>query len=131
MSDECLTELPWILFRFKQSGKTMPISFSYKGRNIAIEPKSSTTVDDGEAMAKMCAEGLGLTLMPHFTAKELVATGKIKVVAKIDGFENSGVFIVYPKREYLPKRTQVFIEFVKSYLEQIGETPRHAWLKEQ
>ena len=130
MSPECLTAQPWILFRFKQSGKTMPINFSYKGRNIAIEPKSSTIVDDGEAMAKMCAEGLGLTLMPHFTAKELVAKGKIKVVAKIDGFESSGVFIVYPKREYLPKRTQVFIKFVKDYLEKIGETPRQTWLKE-
>jgi DNA-binding transcriptional LysR family regulator len=129
MSLECLTAQPWILFRFKQSGKTMPINFSYKGRNIVIEPKSSTIVDDGEAMAKMCAEGLGLTLMPHFTAKELVAAGKIKVVAKIDGFENSGVFIVYPKREYLPKRTQVFIAFVKRYLEEIGETPTQTWLK--
>ena len=78
----------------------------------------------------MCAEGLGLTLMPHFTAKELVAKGKIKVVAKIDGFESSGVFIVYPKREYLPKRTQVFIKFVKDYLEKIGGTPTQTWLKE-
>ncbi|NQZ21046.1 MAG: hypothetical protein HRT53_03230 [Colwellia sp.] len=51
-------------------------------------------------------------------------------MAKIDGFENSGVFIVYPKREYLPKRSKVFIKFVKDYLEKIGGTPTQTWLKE-
>jgi DNA-binding transcriptional LysR family regulator len=80
-------------------------------------------------MAKMCAEGLGLNLMPYFTAKELVIAGKVKVLAKIDEFKDSGVFIVYPKREYLPKRTRVFIEFFKSYLEQMGETVTNTWLK--
>jgi DNA-binding transcriptional LysR family regulator len=128
MSNECLTALPWILFRFKQSGKTLPINFSYKGRHIAVEPTKITVVDDGEAMAKMCAEGLGLTLMPHFTAKEWVTAGKVKIVAKIDEFIDSGVFIVYPKREYLPKRTRVFIEFFKDYLEQMGETATKTWI---
>ena len=129
ITNECLTTLPWILFRFKQSGKTMPINFSYQGRHIIVEPENFTIVDDGEAMAEMCAAGVGLTLMPHFTAKKLVTEGKVKVLAKIDDFPNSGVFIVYPKREYLPKRTQIFIEFVKRYLEQIGESPSNTWLK--
>jgi len=129
ITNERLTTLPWILFRFKQSGKTMPINFSYQGRHIMVEPENFTIVDDGEAMAEMCAAGLGLTLMPHFTAKKLVTEGKVKVLAKIDDFPNSGVFIVYPKREYLPKRTQIFIEFVKRYLEQIGESPSNTWLK--
>lgn len=130
MSSEALATLPWVLFRFKQSGKTMPIDFYYQGRHIVVEPQEITIVDDGEAMAEMCAAGLGLTLMPHFTAKQLVEAGKVKVLAKIDDFPNSGVFIVYPKREYLPKRTQVFIEFIKAYLEQIGESPSNTWLKD-
>ncbi len=129
MTSECLEKLPWILFRFKQSGKTMPINFYYQGKHIVVDPQNITIVDDGDAMAKMCAEGLGVTIMPHFTAKELVVAGKVKVIAKIDALPNSGVFIVYPKREYLPQRTQVFIEFVKAYLEQMGETPSHTWLE--
>jgi DNA-binding transcriptional LysR family regulator len=129
ITGKCLTSLPWILFRFKQTGKTMPINFYYQGHKITIEPENVTIVDDGEIMAEMCAAGLGLALMPHFTAKELVAAGKIIVLAKIEDFPNSGVFIVYPKREYLPRRTQVFIEFVKNYLEQMGESPSYTWLK--
>lgn len=128
MSSEGLAALPWVLFRFKQTGKTMPINFTYQGRHINVEPKRVTIVDDGEAMAKMCAEGLGLCLMPHFNAKALVRANKMKVVAKVDEFPNSGVFIVYPKRKDLPKRTQVFIEFVKDYLNEMGESPSMTWL---
>jgi DNA-binding transcriptional LysR family regulator len=128
ISNEELAALPWVLFRFKQTGKTMPINFTYQGRNIHVEPKRVTIVDDGEAMARMCAEGLGLCLMPHFNAKALVMEDKMKVVAKVDEFPNSGVFIVYPKRKDLPKRTQVFIEFVKAYLKEMGESPSKTWL---
>ncbi|PKH89460.1 LysR family transcriptional regulator [Colwellia sp. Bg11-28] len=128
ISNEGLVALPWVLFRFKQTGKTMPINFSYKGCQINIEPKKVTIVDDGETMAQMCAEGLGLSLMPHFNAKALVVAGKMKVVAILDEFPSSGVFIVYPKRKDLPRRTQVFIEFVKDYLKEIGETPSKTWL---
>lgn len=128
ISDEGLAVLPWVLFRFKQTGKTMPINFTYQGRHINIEPKRVTIIDDGEAMAKLCAEGLGLCLMPHFNAKALVAAGKMKVIAKVDEFPNSGVFIVYPKRKDLPKRTQVFIDFVKGYLNEMGESPTKTWL---
>jgi len=128
VSNEGLSALPWVLFRFKQTGKTMPINFTYQGRHINFEPEKVTIVDDGEAMAQMCAEGLGLSLMPHFSAKDLVVAGKMKVVAKLDEFPNSGVFIVYPKRKDLPKRTQVFIECVKGYLKNSGESPSKTWL---
>ncbi len=128
MSSECLASLPWVLFRFKQTGKTMPIDFYYQDSRITVKPKDLTIVDDGEAMAEMCAAGFGLTLMPHFTAKAVVTTGKVKVVAKIDDFPNSGVFIVYPKRKDLPKRTQLFIEFTKNYLKEMGESPSQTWL---
>jgi len=129
MTDQCLAALPWVLFRFKQTGKTMPIDFYYQGRHIDIEPKNVTIVDDADVMAGMCAEGLGLSIMPHFTAKALLLAGKLNMIAKLDEYPNSGVYVVYPKREYLPKRTQLFIEFMKNYLEELGESPSNTWLK--
>lgn len=129
LDNKGLSALPWILFRFRQTGKTMPINFFYQGQQINVEPTNVTIVDDGDAMAEMCAEGLGLTLMPHFTARALVKEGKVKVIAKLDNFPNSGIFIIYQKRKYLPKRTQLFIEFIKDYLKRNGETASNTWLK--
>jgi len=128
ISNEGLVALPWVLFRFKQTGKTMPVNFTYQGRQINFDPKRVTIVDDGEAMAQMCAEGLGISLMPHFTAKVLVVAGKMEVVAQLDEFPDAGVFIVYPKRKDLPKRTRLFIEFTKNYLKEMGESPSQTWL---
>ncbi len=128
ISTKGLVDLSWVLFRFKQTGKTMPINFTYQGRHINFEPKNFTIVDDGEAMAHMCAEGIGLSLMPHFIAKALVVAGKMTIVATLDEFQNSGVFIVYPKRKDLPKRTQLFIKFVKDYLKEMGESSSQTWL---
>ncbi|MEW6991003.1 LysR family transcriptional regulator [Colwelliaceae bacterium 6441] len=128
ISNKGLSDLPWIMFRFKQTGKTMPIDFHYQGRHIHIDPTKVTIVDDGDAMAEMCAAGLGLALMPHFSVKELIQNGKMKMITKVDGFQNAGIYIVYPKRNYLPKRTQLFIEYIKNYLKKIGESPANTWL---
>ncbi|MDO6428259.1 LysR substrate-binding domain-containing protein [Thalassotalea sp. 1_MG-2023] len=130
ITQECLSSYPWILFRFKQTGKTMPIDFNYKGKRISLEPTQKTIVDDGEAMAELCAANAGIALMPHFIAKQWVKTNKVKIIATLDESQSvaSGVYIIYAKREHLPKRRRVFIDFVKAYLVKLGESPRKTWL---
>ncbi len=128
ITQQCLSSYPWILFRFKQTGKTMPIDFHYKGQHIAITPDTTTIVDDGEAMAEFCASGAGITIMPHFIAKKWVQTNQLKILATLDDNSATGVYIVYAKRESLPKRRRVFIDFVKAYIKELGESPFKTWL---
>lgn len=130
ITTKSLSSYPWILFRFKQTGRTLPIDFGYKGKRLAIEPKSTVIVDDGEAMAEFCAAGAGITIMPHFIAKEAVLAKRIKVVATLDDVNVAGVYIIYAKRDHLPKRCRVFIDFVKTYIEKLGESPTKTWLDE-
>jgi len=123
-----LSKQPWVLFRFKQTGKTMPINFEYKSQKINVEVENYTIVDDGEALSYLCSSGAGLAIMPHFTAKSMVDKGKLSVICKADGFEGAAVYIVYPKRDFLPKRTRLFIDFIKSELKLKGESPNNTWL---
>jgi hypothetical protein len=37
------------------------------------------------------------------------------------------VFAIYAKRDYLPARVRVFIEFISSALEAAGESSNHTW----
>lgn len=128
MTNECLSSYPWVLFRFKQTGKTMPIDFKFKGKRLTIEPKSKLIVDDGEAMAEFCAAGAGLAVIPHFLAKEGVLANRMKIIAELDEFQTAGVYIIYAKREHLPMRSRVFIDYVKAYINKIGESPTKTWL---
>ncbi len=106
----------------------MPISFTYQSEIIQVDVSNYTVVDDGEAFAYLCARGVGLALMPHFTAKELAVKGELSILTKVDDFAGAGVYIVYPKREFMPKRTRVFIDFIKAQISELGESSVNTWL---
>lgn len=128
INEQCLSSFSWLQFRFKQTGKVMPIHFNYQKESLQVSPKNFTVVNDGDSMIALCSAGLGLTLIPHFTAKHAVLSGQVKVIAKVDDYDNSGIFVVYPKREHLPQKSKVFIDFLKDYLATIGESPTKTWL---
>jgi len=119
---------PWIRFRFKQTGKLMKINGVDKNISEAIDVKQNIIVDDGEVLAEFCAAGLGLTQIPHFIAKSGVQSGKLVILSAVYRSESAGVYIVYPKREFLPQRVRLFVDFVKSYLIDINESSDKTWL---
>ncbi|MBL1276103.1 MAG: LysR family transcriptional regulator [Ectothiorhodospiraceae bacterium] len=121
----------WIRFRFKQTGKLLPIFSSallYNGEAASGDKGSQDViVDDGEAMAQCCAAGLGLTQLPHFIARSWVESGKLVTVSKAYRSEDQDVFIIYPQREFLPVRTRRFVDYIKDRLTRMGETPSQTW----
>ncbi|WP_250655811.1 LysR family transcriptional regulator [Alkalimarinus coralli] len=117
----------WIRFRFGQTGKLMPIKFLKDGAIVDYEPDKSFVVDDGEALAELCADGMGLTQAPHFIARNwLNSTSIVPLYApfQIDGYS---VYALYPKRNYLPLRVRVFIDFLVEQLAKQGETREQTW----
>lgn len=114
----------WIRFRFKQTGKLM----GFVNTSKIIEPEKQIIVDDGEAMVELCAAGLGIIQVPHFLAKHSVEDGSIVCLKKMAAFNLGGVYIIYPKRDFLPKRTRLFIDFVKDKIKAMGETPNKTWV---
>lgn len=120
----------WIGFRIKETQQLQPIFLPNKdGRYQPFDLVSSHITDDGEAMAHMCADGLGFAQLPHFLAKRGLEEGSL--VSLFPYFRpqqaDSGVFVIYPKREYLPKKVRVFIDFLTSKLEQAGEGSHFTW----
>ncbi len=51
----------WVRFRFKQTGKLLPIRMPEPDGASEYDPERNYIVNDGESMAELCAEGLGLT----------------------------------------------------------------------
>ena len=123
-----LASHPWIRFRFKQTGKLMPIVGLDSSIREIVDAQRDIVVDDGEALAELSAAGLGLTQVPHFIAKSWVEEGKLVTLYPPYSLEGEGVYIVYPRREYLPQRVRLFIDFVKASLTKINESPDTTWL---
>ena len=120
----------WIRFRFGQTGKLMPIKCLVNDTIVDYDPDKSFVVDDGEALAELCADGIGLTQMPHFVARNWLKSKSIVPLytpLQISGF---AVYALYPKRDYLPIRVRVFIDFLVEQLALNGEQPDRTWASE-
>ncbi|NAW87615.1 LysR family transcriptional regulator [Photobacterium halotolerans] len=120
----------WIGFRIKETQQLQPIFLpNEQGEYVPYELERTHITDDGEAMACMCADGLGFAQLPHFLAKQGLNNGTL--VSLYPYFRppqpDNGVFAIYPKREYLPTRVRVFIEFMTASLASMGESTNHTW----
>ena len=116
----------WIRFKYPQSGRLMPISVD-EGQGVeSYDPGSQYIVNDGEALAELCSKGLGLTQLPHFIARDWL---KANSIVPISPFLRSaeGVYCIYPKREFLPTKVKVLIDYLLMKIEQNGENTYHTW----
>ena len=126
----CASELAqhnWIRFRYKQSGRLMPIIL----RDQAIDPYFASDkqiiVDDGEALAELCAQGLGMTQLPHFIARNWLNHGRIQNLYPLYQPKPFGVFAIYAKSEYPPVKIRLFVDFLTQALASMGESRFSTW----
>ncbi|WP_102797942.1 LysR family transcriptional regulator [Bowmanella denitrificans] len=120
----------WIGFRIKETQQLQPIFLpNAQGEYIQYELQRKHITDDGEAMAHMCADGLGFAQLPHFLAQKELNKGAL--VSLYPYFRPpqayNGVFAIYPKRDYLPAKVRVFIDFLTRSLAAKGESTNHTW----
>ncbi len=123
----------WIGFRIKETQLLQPIFLpNHSGEYVSYELERSHVTDDGEAMADLCADGLGFAQLPHFLAKNKLDNGDL--VSLYPCFRppehDNGVFAIYPKRDYLPRKVRVFIDFMTSSLAAMGENPSRTWAED-
>ncbi|GLX79091.1 transcriptional regulator [Thalassotalea insulae] len=120
----------WIGFRIKETQQLQPIFLPDRsGKYQAYELQRTHVTDDGESMANMCIDGFGVAQLPHFLAKKGLENGGL--VSLFPYFRppqhENGVFAIYPKREYLPTKVRVFIDFLTQWLAEHQETTHHTW----
>ncbi|GGK54694.1 LysR family transcriptional regulator [Amphritea balenae] len=121
---------PWIRFRYRQTGRLMPVTMPDGDDEQNYDPGQQFIVDDGEALAELCAQGLGLTQLPHFIARDWLKDGRIVPILPYHRPQGHGVYCIYPKREYLPAKVRVLVEFMIQQIEANGESAYRTWVEE-
>lgn len=124
---EAFSDHAWIRFRYKQTGKLLPIRMQGAEGVCEYHPDKNFIVNDGESMAEHCAEGLGLTQVPHFIARDWLRSDRLLPIFPSMRQAGSGVYLLYAKREYLPSRVKVFVDFITEAIQAQGESPRSTW----
>lgn len=120
----------WIGFRLKDSQQLQPIFLpDAEGHYVPFELERTHLTDDGEAMAQLCEDGFGIAQLPHFLARRGLESGALVSLAPFfrPPDRELGVFAIYPKREYIPARVRVFLDFLIRALKDQGEDTQHSW----
>ena len=82
-------------------------------------------VNDGYALLKAALDGAGIAMAARFgTLAELEAGQLTQVLPTIELTPFSPIYLVYPSRSYLPKKTRLFVDRMREY---IGDPP--FWLR--
>jgi DNA-binding transcriptional LysR family regulator len=127
---ETLVDHPWIRFKYQQSGRLMPIVLGNEEPALELDSCQQYIVDDGEALANLCAQGLGLTQLPHFIARDWLESEALQVVMPYYRNSKQGVYAIYPNREYLPAKVQAFVTFLIAQMEASNESAYHTWAEQ-
>ncbi|WP_331344101.1 LysR family transcriptional regulator [Cellvibrio sp. UBA7661] len=93
---------------------TKSAGFEYMRANeihfIAMEGK--ITVNNSDAYTAACLAGFGIAQIPRVGAQDFLAQGKLKEVLPDYRAEPMPVWLIYANRRNLPRRLQVFMDWV-------------------
>ncbi len=93
-------------------------TFEYykKNKTYKIKLKSLVQVNNTQAYLHACLGGMGIAQLPEIGVKHLIASGELISILPSYTCEDMPVTILYPSRQYLPKRVSLWMEWFKSIL---------------
>jgi LysR family transcriptional regulator, regulator for bpeEF and oprC len=103
-----------ILFRMPSSGRDRPQQFMVRGKLVSLQPESSVRLDDGEAMARAAALGLGLTQLPNYMATDALAAGHLQEVLPQLRPPAMPIQAVMPGNRLIPARVRVLLDVLQT-----------------
>lgn len=121
-----LKDEKWLVFRFNNTGKLMPILCDKNGHE-KFHPKNKIIGNDGEALTEMASQGMGIIQLPHFVVHQWVKQKRLKVIGPIIRSNDFSIYIYYLNKQFLPLKVRVFINFISEELAKQHETSTSTW----
>ena len=95
-----------------------PTSWDYQvdGQSSHFPIRGRITANNGVALTKAAAEGLGITRQPDFITQPFIARGEVVEILKKFSSQSLGIYAVLPSNRYIPHRVSVLIEYLSQAL---------------
>lgn len=97
--------------------KIMPWRFEHKGKAESIKMRCSMLVNDSNVLLQAVLAGFGVSYMPCMLAEPYLENGELVQLLPDYRKPSRPVWLVYPQREFIPKRLEVFIEWLMKAFE--------------
>lgn len=90
--------------------------FSDGTRNFSISTNGRIKANNGDALAKAAAAGMGISFMPDFIAKDYLADGRLVELSGLRSENKIGIYAVLPSNSYIPERVRLLMDFLLNHL---------------
>lgn len=100
-----------INFRFS-SGRIVEWEFNVDGQPRKFLPRAKLTYNDADLVLQAVLDGQGIAQMPGYLIRDSLKTGALVPCLAQHAPHDSGHYICFRNREYLPSRKRVFIDFM-------------------
>lgn len=78
---------------------------------------SQFRVNDGSALVKCAQRGMGIALTPTFGSRDALNDGSlVQILPQLELASFLPIYIMYPSRSHLPKKTRLFIDRMVEYV---------------
>jgi DNA-binding transcriptional LysR family regulator len=101
-----------ILFRAPTTGKDRALQLRNNGRDVTLLPPSRISVDDGDAMVRAAALGLGISQQPHYMAADALASGELVEVLPETRPSPMPIAAVMPSARLIPSRVRALLDLL-------------------
>jgi DNA-binding transcriptional LysR family regulator len=102
-----------LLRRALGSGRLMPWTLKDDaGREVVANVRPVAVLDDPEAIARACACGLGIAMLPMPHALPLLESGELLRVLPAWRGPERALAVYYSSRKLLPAKVRVFVDYV-------------------
>ncbi len=83
-------------------------------QSLSIKPVYCS--NNGDVLAEMACEGLGLTILPSFLVEDQLSTGRLVRILKRTELTPFMLSVVYPSRQHLSARVKALVDYLVAEL---------------
>ncbi|WNV11772.1 LysR family transcriptional regulator [Tardiphaga sp. 709] len=87
------------------------------GERITVEVAGSFAANNSEVLREAALGGIGIALLPDFSAQSYIEAGKLEVVLpdwRVAGAFGDQLFAIRPYSSHVPRTVRVFVEFLRN-----------------
>lgn len=100
-----------------QYGRQQEWTFRDGGELVTVPISGRIIANNGDALAKASALGMGVSLMPDFIAQEYLDDGRLQRILSDFSIDTVGIYAVLPANTYVPNRVQKLVAFLHGRLQ--------------
>lgn len=102
-----------VLFRVPSTGKDRPWHFRSQGRSVTFMPASRVRVDEGDAVVRAAALGMGIGQVPHYMAADHLARAELVEILPAMRPTPMPIAAVMPSARMVPVRVRALLELLE------------------